>query len=115
MPTADVVNGVGVVGIGSPLGNDSYPGRGGVFGSTGYAAQLRLIPGPAKQKPLLPVSGEVGDLYVTLTAPVGKKPKGPGPLTMFLCVSSGVKTVAAIWVPLLVGPVQNGGTTPTSP
>lgn len=116
MPAANVVNGVGVVGIGSPLGNNSYPGRGGVFGSTGYAGQLRLIPGPpTKQKPLLPVSGEVGDLYITATAPVGKTPKGPGPITMFLCISSGVKTVAATWVPLLVGAAQTGGTTPTSP
>jgi hypothetical protein len=112
MPTADARNGAGVVGVGSPLQNGSYPGRGGVFASTGYAAQVRLIPGPpTNEQPRLPVSGEVGDLYITGTVnPLANLPGGPP--VMFMCITPGQGKVAATWVPFQVGPPQRGGTVP---
>jgi len=116
MPTADVINGAGVVGLGSPLGNGYSPGRGGVFGSSGYAAQLRLIPGPPpNEQPLLPSIGEVGDLYITSnTEIVDGRPAGGIPI-MFMCIRPGVATTPATWVPFLIGPPQNGGTAPSFP
>ena len=106
MPTADIVNGAGIVGVG---------GRGGVFGSTtNRTAQLRLVPGPPQGgKPLLPTSGELGDLYVT-TIPNPLGANMPGPPVMFMCVSPSTSSAIAMWVPFTVGPPQQGGTTPHS-
>jgi hypothetical protein len=112
MPPGEVTSGAGVAGIGSPLQHGVPPGRGGVFGSTSYMAQLRLIPGPPPmEKPLLPFFGDVGDLYVTRTP----NPQGahlPGPPLIFMCVTPNLKTEPAMWAPFTFGPEQKGGTTP---
>jgi hypothetical protein len=106
MPAADVVNGAGVVGVGD---------RGGVFGSiTSTTAQLRLIPGPPPGgTPLLPTSGQIGDLYIT-TIPNPVAANVPGPPVMFMCVSPSTTSAVASWVPFTVGTPQQGGTTPHS-
>ncbi len=112
MPFGDAATGAGVVGIGAPRQHGVAPGRGGVFASTGYAAQLRLIPGPPPlEKPFLPVDGELGDLYVTRTTS-RQGPDVPGPLVMFMCVAANTKSKVAMWVPFTVGPEQAGGSTP---
>jgi hypothetical protein len=107
MPTGDIANGAGVVGVGAPELR-----RGGVFGSIGFVAQLRLIPGPPKgDNPMLPVRGEVGDLYITTTpAPLGADL--PGLPVMFMCVAASTKSDPAMRVPFVVGTEQQGGKTP---
>jgi hypothetical protein len=109
MPAADAVTGAGVVGIGAPRQHGVDPGRGGVFGSIGFAAQLRLIPGPPPgEKPILPVDGKIGDLYLTQ----GASPQGadlPGPPSLFMCVAANTKAKPAMWVPFQVGAPVAGG------
>jgi hypothetical protein len=113
MPAAGILGGTGVVGIGSPMqAGSELPGRGGVFGVTGYAAQVRLIPGPPPfEKPLLPVFGEVGDLYIT-RVPNPQSAHLPGLPVMFMCVIPTTTKEPAMWVPFVVGPQQRGGSTP---
>jgi hypothetical protein len=112
MPIGDVMTGAGVVGIGAPRQHGVAPGRGGVFGATGYAAQLRLIPGPPPgEKPMLPVDGKIGDLYLTRTP----DPQGavvPGPPMMFICITESTTAKPAMWAPFLVGGELPGGSTP---
>ena len=109
IPAGDAATGAGVLGIGAPRQHGVAPGRGGVFGSTGHAAQLRLIPGPPPgDKPMLPLDGKVGDLYITRTS----NPQGahlPGTPMMFMCVTESTTTEAAMWVPFQVGAALKGG------
>ena len=109
MPPDSQTNSTGVVGMGSPAANGFDAGRGGVFGSVGNVAQLRLIlpPGAA---PNLPMSGRLGDLYFNANG---------GRAALFICVLPSNETLTpptpALWAPFIMGVVQTGGTPPAPP
>jgi Fic/DOC family len=106
LPTQDAT---GVVGISqNSLGVRGYSSgaQGGVFASENVAP-INLVPANTA----LPVSGQVGDLIVTIVGDDPTNSAGTGDVNFWLCFAPGDGTAAIDqWVPVQFGPSQAGGT-----
>ncbi len=109
LPTQDAAGVVGISQNSPGVRGYSSGAQGGVFASE-TVAPINLVPAV---NTALPVSGQIGDMIVTLVGDDPTNSNGTGDFNFWLCFVPGDGTATiAQWVPVQFGPAQAGGTFP---